>query len=298
MIALVTGGAGFVGTNLIKRLSNNNHVEYCENIIASVDNYSTGLAENEINRNGVRYFGGDISKITDYSDMIEDCDVIFHLAARARIQPSFKTPTQSLQSNVVGTQNILEWARKNGNIPVIYAGSSSKHGDIYSNPYTFTKWQGEQLCEMYSKVYNLPVTICRFYNVYGPHQLTEGDYCTVLGIFENQVKQGLPLHITGDGEQRRDFTHVEDIVDGLVRCYGLSDPILPIIGRFNEYELGRGKNYSINEIANAFGDYPREYINEWKGEMRDTLCTDTKARDLLGWKPTRDIIEYIKETNG
>ena len=154
MRALVTGGAGFVGTNLIKRLSNNNHVEYRENIIASVDNYSTGLAENEINSPGVRYFGGDISKITDYSDMIEDCDIIFHLAARARIQPSFKTPTQSLQSNVVGTQNILEWARKNGNIPVIYAGSSSKHGDVYSNPYTFTKWQGEQLCQMYSKVYD------------------------------------------------------------------------------------------------------------------------------------------------
>ena len=145
MRALVTGGAGFVGTNLIKRLSSNNHVEYRENIIASVDNYSTGLAENEIDCPGVRYFGGDISQITDYSDMIEDCDVIFHLAARARIQPSFKTPTQSLQSNVVGTQNILEWARKNGKIPVIYAGSSSKHGDIYSNPYSFTKWQGEQL---------------------------------------------------------------------------------------------------------------------------------------------------------
>jgi UDP-glucose 4-epimerase len=223
--------------------------------------------------------------------MIEDCDVIFHLAARARIQPSFKTPTQSLQSNVVGTQNILEWARQNGNIPVVYAGSSSKHGDIYSNPYTFTKWQGEQLCEMYSKVYDLPVTICRFYNVYGPHQLTEGDYCTVLGIFESLYKMNKPLTITSDGEQRRDFTHVEDIVDCLVECYGLNQG-------FNEFELGRGKNYSINEIADAFGkDYPRKYELGLPGEMRDTLCTDTRAKDLFGWKPTRDIIEYIKETN-
>ena len=299
MRALVTGGAGFVGTNLIKRLSNNNHVEYRENIIASVDNYSTGLAENEIDCPGIRYFGGDISKITDYSDMIEDCDVIFHLAARARIQPSFKTPTQSFESNVVGTQNILEWARQNGNIPVVYAGSSSKHGDIYSNPYTFTKWQGEQLCEMYSKVYDLPVTICRFYNVYGPHQLTEGDYCTVLGIFESLYKNNKPLTITGDGEQRRDFTHVEDIVDGLIKCHNSNNQYRwPPANSFNQFELGRGKNYSINEIADAFGDYPREYIDEWRGEMRDTLCTDTKAKDLLGWKPTRDIIEYIKETNG
>ena len=301
MRALVTGGAGFIGTNLIKRLSNNNHVEYRENIIASIDNYSTGLAENEIDCPGVKYFGGDISKITDYSDMIEDCDIIFHLAARARIQPSFKTPTQSFESNVAGTQNILEWARQNGNIPVVYAGSSSKHGDIYSNPYSFTKWQGEQLCEMYANVYDLAVTICRFYNVYGPHQLTEGDYCTVLGIFESLYKKDKPLTITGDGEQRRDFTHVDDIVDGLVRCYTSmlnSRYSANYYERFNEFELGRGKNYSINEIADAFGeDYPRQYVFALPGEMRETLCTDTEAREQLDWKPTRDIIEYIKETN-
>ena len=301
MRALVTGGCGFIGTNLIKRLSNNNHVEYRENIIASIDNYSTGLAENEIDCPGVKYFGGDISKITDYSDMIEDCDIIFHLAARARIQPSFKTPTQSFESNVAGTQNILEWARQNGNIPVVYAGSSSKHGDIYSNPYTFTKWQGEQLCEMYANVYDLTVTICRFYNVYGPHQLTDGDYCTVLGIFESLYKKNKPLTITGDGEQRRDFTHVDDIVDGLVRCYTSmlnSRYSANYYERFNEFELGRGKNYSINEIADAFGeDYPRQYVFALPGEMRETLCTDTEAREQLDWKPTRDIIEYIKETN-
>ena len=303
MRALVTGGCGFVGTNLIKRLSNNNHVEYRENIIASIDNYSTGLAENEIDCPGVKYFGGDISKITDYSDMIEDCDIIFHLAARARIQPSFKTPTQSFESNVAGTQNILEWARQNGNIPVVYAGSSSKHGDLYSNPYSFTKWQGEQLCEMYANVYDLAVTICRFYNVYGPHQLTDGDYCTVLGIFESLYKKDKPLTITGDGEQRRDFTHVDDIVDGLMRCYtSMLDSRYShthAINNFKEFELGRGKNYSINEIADAFGeDYPRQYVFALPGEMRETLCTDTEAREQLDWQPTRDVIEYIRETNG
>jgi UDP-glucose 4-epimerase len=302
MRALVTGGCGFIGTNLIKRLSNNNHVEYRENIIASIDNYSTGLAENEIDCPGVKYFGGDISKITDYSDMIEDCDIIFHLAARARIQPSFKTPTQSFESNVAGTQNILEWARQNGNIPVVYAGSSSKHGDLYSNPYSFTKWQGEQLCEMYANVYDLAVTICRFYNVYGPHQLTDGDYCTVLGIFESLYKKDKPLTITGDGEQRRDFTHVDDIVDGLVRCYTSmlnSRYSANYYERFNEFELGRGKNYSINEIADAFGeDYPRQYVFALPGEMRETLCTDTEAKEKLDWQPTRDVIEYIRETNG
>ena len=152
---------------------------------------------------------------------------------------------------------------------------------------------------MYSKVYDLPVTICRFYNVYGPHQLTEGDYCTVLGIFESLYKNNKPLTITGDGEQRRDFTHVHDIVDGLIKCHSMINKYTwPPANSFSQFELGRGKNYSINEIADAFGDYPREYIDEWRGEMRDTLCTDTKAKDLLGWKPTRDIIEYIEETNG
>ena len=148
---------------------------------------------------------------------------------------------------------------------------------------------------MYSNIYDLPVTICRFYNVYGPHQLTEGEYCTVLGIFENLYKNNKPLTITGDGEQRRDFTHVEDIVDGLVRAFELDPRYV-----FEEFEFGRGKNYSINEIADAFGEYPKEYIEEWPGEMRETLCQEralTHAESVLGWIPKKDIIEYIKETN-
>jgi UDP-glucose 4-epimerase len=288
MKALVTGGAGFVGTNLIKRLSNNNHVEYRENIIVSVDNYSTGLKENEIDCPGVEYFDVDIANITDYSAMIQDCDVIFHLAALPRIQPSFETPTQSFESNVRGTQNILEWARKNGNIPVIYAGSSSTHGGVYSNPYTHTKWQGEELCKMYNKIYNLPVTICRFYNVYGPHQLTEGEYCTVLSIFERQYKSKKPLTITWDGEQKRDFTHVQDIVDGLVLTDRTNSWGLTI-------ELGRGINYTINELADMFGkDYPREYIDKRPGEMRSTLCDTEVAYSTIGYHPFRDIKDYIK----
>ena len=143
----------------------------------------------------------------------------------------------------------------------------------------------------------MPIAICRFYNVYGDHQLTEGAYCTVLGIFERLFKAGEPLTITSDGEQRRDFTQVDDIVDGLIRC-GRS---LKIPNEYHakvsgqEFELGNGKNYSINELADAFGDYPREYIPERPGEMRETLNTDKKAQDMLGWKPKGDIIEYIKE---
>ena len=220
-------------------------------------------------------------------------DVIFHIAALPRIQPSFEDPSTTFNSNVVSTQNICEWARTNGNIPVVYAGSSSIHGDKYANPYTFTKWLGEEVCKMYSKVFKLPVTICRFYNVYGHHQASDGAYCNVLGIFERQFKNGEPLTITGDGEQRRDFTNVEDIVDGLIRVSHRTT-----LGRHigEEFEFGNGKNYSINELVEGFGkEYPKEYIPKWEGEVRESLCVDKKARKELGWKPTRDIIEFIRE---
>tara|TARA_B110001454_G_scaffold212902_1_gene230279 strand:+ start:267 stop:1121 length:855 start_codon:yes stop_codon:yes gene_type:complete len=280
MRIIVTGGAGFIGYNLIKRLLQD------RNIVVSLDNYSTGKKENE--QTGCKYFDVDLSNTKDYSFFMTKPDVIFHLAALPRIQPSFDDPTSTLHSNVVGTQNICEWARQNGNIPVVYAGSSSTHGDKYANPYTFTKWLGEEVCKMYSNIFDLPITICRFYNVYGHHQASDGAYCNVLGIFERQYKKGEPLTITGDGEQRRDFTNVEDIVDGLVRCKSL-------IG-FNEFEFGNGKNYSINELVEGFGKgYHKKYLTERNGEVRESLCVDTKARKELGWKPKGDIIQFIRE---
>ena len=296
MKVLVTGGAGFVGTNLIKRLLKDGHQ------VVSVDNYSTGKKENE--QDECKYYSVDLStsitvdtlKSIQVTSQIPKFDIIFHLAAKARIVPSIQNPTKSLFNNIDSTINILEYARLT-ETNVVYAGSSSAHGDIYANPYTFTKWNGEELCKLYSNVYDLPIAICRFYNVYGDGQLSEGAYCTVLGIFERLYKEGKPLTITSDGEQRRDFTDVMDIVDGLWRC-GRS-LLIP-----NEYhakvsgetfELGNGMNYSINELADAFGDYPREYIPERPGEVRESLNTDTKAYTMLGWKPKGDIIEYIKK---
>lgn len=285
MKILVTGGAGFIGTNLIKRLLKDGHK------VVSLDNYSTGKKENE--QKGCKYFDVDLRLTKDYSFFMDNPDVIFHIAALPRIQPSFEDPSITFNSNVVSTQNICEWARTNGNIPVVYAGSSSIHGDKYANPYTFTKWLGEEVCKMYSNIFKLPVTICRFYNVYGHHQASDGAYCNVLGIFERQFKNGEPLTITGDGEQRRDFTNVEDIVDGLIRVSHRTT-----LGRHigEEFEFGNGKNYSINELVEGFGkEYPKEYIPKWEGEVRESLCVDTKARKELGWKPKGDIIQFIRE---
>ena len=219
----------------------------------------------------------------------DEYDVIFHLAALPRIVPSFKDPVATFTSGPVATINVLDRAKKN-KIPVIYAGSSSCSGDVYANPYTFSKWQNEELCNLYSKLFDVPTTICRFYNVYGEYQTNEGAYCNVLGIFERKYSKGKPLTITGDGEQRRDFTYVGDIVDGLIRASQYKSDSLS-----EEFELGNGKNYSINELAEAFGDYPKEYIDARPGEMRVTLNTDARAEDLLGWKPKGDIIKFVKE---
>lgn len=289
MKVLVTGGAGFIGANLIKRLLNDKHQ------VISVDNYSTGKKENE--QNGCKYYELDLSKrgISGTLDsialvnQISKFDVVFHLAALARIQPSFDTPTETFDANTRGTINLLNWARHNGNIPVIYAGSSSSHGDKYANPYTFTKWQGELLCEMFYKVYNLPTVITRFYNVYGKYQILDGAYAAVIGIFENLYNNNKTLTVTGDGEQRRDFTHVEDIVDGIVRCATNIE-----IAGGKTFELGNGKNYSINEITKMFGQEEVEYIPKRPGEMRITLCESVEARELLGWNPKIDIKDYIE----
>jgi len=282
---LVTGGVGFIGTNLIQALLKDRHE------VVSIDNYSTGLKENE--QNGCTYYNADICDYKSFDNFIEDADLVFHLAALPRIQPSFKYPSITFKTNVEGTINLLDWC-KDKNIALVYAGSSSTHGGVYKNPYTFTKWQGEELCKLYSKVYSLQIAICRFYNVYGPYQLTQGEYCTVIGIFERQRKNNEELTITGDGEQRRDFTHVDDIVDGLIKC-GIdliTDDNSKADGE--TFEFGRGINYSINEVANMFGG-EKKYIPQKKGEVRDTLCVDLKANQLLNWNPKRNLEDYIKK---
>mgnify|MGYP005988273927 CR=1 FL=1 len=295
MKIIVMGGAGFVGTNLIKRLLKDGHE------VLSVDNYSTGFKENH--QNGCTYFDRDLSKsnwalLWDECEcevscdcQIETVDLIFNVAALARIQPSLKNPTKAISNNFNSALNVLEWARNN-DTPVVFSGSSTLHHGLWGSPYAWSKYAGEQLCELYNKVYDLPTAICRFYNVYGEHQLEDGAYATVIGIFEKQYRNGKPLTVTGDGEQRRDFTHIDDIVDGLVRC-GLNLLTDVKVSNGQAYELGRGLNFSINEIAKMFDDAEVEYISARKGEYPFTLADYTKAKEELGWKPSLDIKDYI-----
>ena len=279
MNILVTGGAGFVGTNLIKRLLKDGH-----NVV-SLDNYSTGKKENH--QEGCVYHECDIRDVIDFNYFMKDVDIVYHLGALARIQPSFINPANTLEVGILGTMNILEYAREQG-CKVIFAGSSSVHSGKLKNPYTFSKVVADDLCLLYKKHFNVDTKICRFYNVYGPHQLTEGEYCTVVGIFESQYKEGVELTITGDGEQRRDFTHIDDIVEGLILT-AQSDNF-----EIDTIELGRGNNYSINELAEMFG-CGHTYISERPGEARITLCDISEANKNIGYEPKVNIGDYVKE---
>jgi UDP-glucose 4-epimerase len=279
MNIMVTGGAGFVGTNLIKRLLKDGH-----NVV-SLDNYSTGKKENH--QEGCVYHECDIRDVIDFNYFMKDVDIVYHLGALARIQPSFINPANTLEVGILGTMNILEYAREQG-CKVIFAGSSSVHSGKLKNPYTFSKVVADDLCLLYKKHFNVDTKICRFYNVYGPHQLTEGEYCTVVGIFESQYKEGVELTITGDGEQRRDFTHIDDIVEGLILT-AQSDNF-----EIDTIELGRGNNYSINELAEMFG-CGHTYIPERPGEARITLCDISEANKNIGYEPKVNIGDYVKE---
>ena len=190
---LVTGGAGFIGSNLVDALIEQGHE------VVVWDNLSTGKRDNVHKDADFRYV--DVSTMLDVynvgaANIRQEYDTIFHLAGEARIQPSFESPELYHRSNVTGTSNILEFARK-FDTPVVYAGSSSVYHDVYANPYTFTKSKAEEYCWLYQRTYKLPVAIARFFNVYGPRHLHEGPYATVVGIFEKQKMDDVPLTVTG-----------------------------------------------------------------------------------------------------
>lgn len=276
--ALVTGGAGFVGTNLIKRLLKEGYE------VVSVDNYYTGKKENH--QTGCTYENYDITTITDYS-AFGKFDVVYHLAALARIQPSFKEPDKCFKTNCLGTFNVAQYCSKN-NIPLIYAGSSSHHSGRYKNPYTFTKDIGEDIISMFQRIYNLQASTARFYNVYGPYHLKEGAYCTVIGIWENAIENNRPILVTGDGLKRRDFTHINDIVDALYRIYDTKS-------WGYTFELGTGTNHGIREVAEMFEYANIQHIDDRPGEAQTTLCTDTLAKKILDWEAKLKLQDYIKE---
>lgn len=274
---LVTGGLGFIGYNLVKQLLEKNYE------ITVIDNLSSASSNIDNKHDNVKYIIDDINNLENikYKDL--DFDIIFHLAALARIQPSFEDPVSYFKSNVLGTVHVCELARR-CNAKIVYAASSSAYGGPKLNPYAFAKYTGEEVLSMYSELYNISTVSARFFNVYGDKQPTEGTYATLIGIFERQYKNNQSLTITSDGEQRRDFTHVYDICNGLI-C--LSDHEF----KGDVFNLGTGTNYSVNEIAEMFKTNTM-YIPARPGEARITLA-DIEETKKYGYNPKEKIQDYV-----
>lgn len=281
MKILVTGGAGFIGTNLIKRLLKEGHE------VVSLDDYETGTEDNHVD--GATYVTGDIESLMYWKG--EDFDLVYHLAALSRIQPSFEDPTECFRVNAQGSQVVAEWARLN-DVKVVYAGSSSRWHDPFQSPYAAFKHMGEEVFKLYRQTYGIDAEICRFYNVYGPDEIIEGDWAAVIGIWRRQVRDGEKITIIGDGEQRRDFTHVVDIVDGLYKV-GMGDE-----KHEDAWELGCGVNYSINEMFGMFKEkFPQIeslYLPDQAGNYRKTLRENNDLLDRLDWKPQDRLRDYIQ----
>ena len=275
---LVTGGVGFIGTNLMKSLLEAGYK------VTSIDNYSAGLKENELE--GATYINDDIENIVNIQDKFDLC---FHLAAKSRVQPSFTNPEDYLRVNVKGTSKVMEWAKKYS-VKVVYAGSSSRHCDPTDSPYAMYKYLGEEVCKLYKSSFDVNVEIARFYNVYGPFESLDIKNGNVIGIWRSKVEKNEPLPIVGDGNQRRDFTHVEDIVDGLIKIAETNQK------NSDAWELGTGLNYSVNELFGFFAErFNVKSLNipDQPGNYKTTLRENDDTLDVLGWKPKDRLRDHI-----
>lgn len=309
MPVLVTGGAGFIGSNLVDELMTQGME------VRVLDDLSEGRPANLERWKNHKNFQFIQGSILDYELVRRSCDhvtCVFHLAADSRIQTGITDPRHSIQTNVVGTANVAEAARQMNVNRVVYSASSSAYGrinDVWAqetglheglptdclNPYSMSKKAGEDVMDVYTRLYGLSTVSLRYFNVYGPRHQEEGRYSTVIAIFRKQLREGKKMTIVGDGTQRRDFTFVGDVV----RANMLAMMNRDATGLFN---IGTGKNLSINELAALIDNDELgtnwmnkiEYIPPRLGEAQNTLADNTKAKDLLGWQPQINLKQGIE----
>jgi nucleoside-diphosphate-sugar epimerase len=289
---VVTGGAGFIGSNLTDELINQGYK------VTIIDNLSTGKQEN-INSKAIFEYS-DIN-LVDYDklvDLLKGVDTIFHCAAFPRVQPSILDPLTSNKANVDVTLKLLMAARDAKVRRVVYSASSSAYGDtdiiptyeeVKTNPmspYGLQKLIGEEYCRLFYMLYGLETVSLRYFNVYGERMATEGAYCTVMGIFANQLLNNQPVTITNDGEQRRDFTYVKDVVQANILAM-----ISEQAGKGEVYNIGAGNNYSVNEVADMMEG--EKVYGEKRIEPYLTLADNSKAKKILGWNPQGDLAKWI-----
>lgn len=300
---IVTGGAGFIGSHLVKKL-----VEQGDEVVV-IDNHSSSggeLLNDNALKQSVKTISGDISYIkcqTGLHDKLtsafEGADTVFHLAARARVQPSIENPILYNATNVEGTLNMLEYARKANARRFVFTSSSSLYGDTETfptpetlqpnplSPYGLQKLIGEQYCQLYSRIHDMDTVCLRYFNVYGEGAPTKGAYCLVMGIFIQQALEGKNLTIYGDGQQRRDFTYVGDVVNANILASKCSKKLSG-----EAFNIGNGDNRSVQEIADVF-KLPCDYLPA-RLEPKQTLADNSKAKEVLGWTPTGNVTEWLK----
>jgi UDP-glucose 4-epimerase len=290
--SLVTGGMGFIGSHIVDQL-----IQLGHNVIV-IDDMSARENEKFYKNENAENIAKDISR-DDCLDYFKNVDYVFHLAARSRIQPTIGNPNECFEVNVVGTQRVLEWSRVQSVERVVYSGTSSLYGHQNAvpfqpnmptdclNPYSMSKWMGEQVCKLYGQLYGVRTTVLRYFNVYGPREPIRGQYAPVIGLFKRQKREGKPMTIIGTGDQRRDFTHVLDVVRANVLAISLADEQV-----FGIYNVGTGVNFSINEIADMIGG-ERVYVPRRPAEVHETLADISLTAKELGWKPSLKLEEEI-----
>ena len=291
---LVTGGCGFIGSNIVDRLISDGHE------VIVLDNKSADNAKFFVNEKA-QYACQDISNYQLTNTFYAGVDYVFHLAAESRIGPSIDNPLDTVQKNCLGTATVLQCARKWGVKKVMYSSTSSGYGnnphpnvetqpDDCLNPYSVTKIAGEKLCKMYTDLFGMKTVTFRYFNVYGDRAPRTGQYSPVIGIFFRQRDAGEDLTIVGDGEQRRDFVHVSDVVSAnLAAAFNDVDDV-----HYGQvYNVGSGKNYSVNEIASWISD-KQIHLPERVGEVRVSLANIDKIKNVFGWEPKVDLEEWVR----
>tara|TARA_Y100001963_G_C6792625_1_gene456508 strand:+ start:6231 stop:7124 length:894 start_codon:yes stop_codon:yes gene_type:complete len=297
MKAVVTGGAGFIGSNLTTRLLEEGHD------VIVIDNESTDAHETFHWNSETENYKESVNDYDFLADVTKGADVIFHLAAEARIQPAIHNPLQTMETNVLGTSNVLQAARVNKVKRVVYSSTSASYGlknkapvkesmvPDCLNAYSISKVAGEQMCKMYWDMYGLETISFRYFNVYGENQPLRGQYAPVIGLFQRQHKNGYPMTIIGDGNQRRDFTYVGDVVDANIRAMETDNSEC-----FGEVlNIGTGTNYNIHELVRLVGgeDAKFEFIPARPAEVRVSCADNSKAKKLLGWEPTMKLENWL-----
>lgn len=289
---LVTGGAGFIGSNLVDELIGEG------NEVIIIDNLSAGKKEN-INSQA-KFHQVDIRDLDKIKPLFKGVDYVFHLAALISIQFSIDNPSESHDVNLNGTINVLISAREAKVKRVIYSASSSAYGlqdklpwqenmtPKVLSPYSVQKYVGELYCRSFNLVYGLETVSLRYFNVYGKRQRLEGAYAPVMGIFIRQRLAGEPMTIYGDGEQTRDFTSVVDVVRANILATESKK-----VGKGEVINIGRGKNYSVNELAKMVGDPVKNLPS--RIEVKNSLADNSLAKELLGWEPTVNLPEWLEE---